>query len=266
MPATISHVPVDGREFHVEQSGSGDPLVLIHGGWGSTARWALIVDGLAESFHVVNYDRRGHGHSQASLVPATRRDQEDDLAALIEGLDIAPARLVGNSFGASIALSLAARRPDLVRSVAAHEPPLADLAADHPAIRQARADMATSIALIHEGRREAAAIAFVETLVLGPGGWDQMPQEVQAMMVRHADTFAGEQDDPEWAAADLDGIACPVLLTAGDQSPAWFGPATAAVHEAIPHADLVTIPGAGHVPHITHPAEYVELLTRFAAG
>ncbi len=266
MPATISQQRVNGLNFHVEESGSGDPLVLIHGGWGSTARWALIVDGLAESFHVVNYDRRGHGGSQANLVPATRRDQEDDLAALIESLDIAPAHLVGNSFGASIALGVAARHPDLVRSVSAHEPPLIDLVAGDAHVRKAAADMQASIALIHEGKPEAAAMEFVERIVLGPGGWDQMPPEVQAMMVRHADTFAGEQRDPEWAAADLAGIVCPVLLTAGDQSPAWFGPPTAAVHAAIPHAGLVTIAGAGHVPHITHTDEYVEVLTRFAAG
>jgi len=266
MPATISRVPVNGLDFHVEQSGSGDPLVLIHGGWGSTARWALIVDGLAESFRVDNYDRRGHGQTEAGPVAPTRREQEDDLAALIEELGVAPAHLVGSSFGGSIALSLAARRPDLVRSVSAHEPPLIDLVPNDPDVQRATDDLAYSVAIVEEGQPERAAAEFVERIVLGPGGWDMMPPEVQTMMIHNAPAFAGEQRDPKWASADLGGIACPVLLTRGDSSPVWFAPLMEAVSAELPAAEVATIAGAGHVPHVTHAAEYVELLTRFAEG
>jgi pimeloyl-ACP methyl ester carboxylesterase len=265
VPATITKQRANDLDFHVELSGSGDPLVLVHGGWGSTARWALIVDGLAESFHVVNYDRRGHGHSQNSAVPPTRLDQEDDLAGLIEGLGIGPANLVGSSFGGSIVLSLAARRPDLVRTVSAHEPPLVDFAADDADVRRAVADFRASMEMVKAGRNEDASREFVERVALGPGGWELTPPEVKAMMISHARAVAGEQADPNWGAADLSEIACPVLLTRGDSSPAWFAPLTEAVSAAIPHAEVTTIAGAGHVPHVTHTAEYVELLTRFAS-
>ena len=265
MTATTTLERANGIGFHVEQSGSGDPLVLIHGGWGSTARWALIVDGLARSFHVVNYDRRGHGGSESTAIPATRIDQEDDLAGLIEALGIGPAHLVGSSYGGAMALSLASRRPDLVRSACVHEPPLPALAPDHPDVAAAMDDFDELVALIHSGERERAARGFAERVAMGRGAWAHMPDAVKQLMVAHADTFAGEMADPDWTRADLTGIACPVLITRGDSSPGWFAPLADAAAAAIPHAELVTIAGAGHVPHVTHADEYVELITSFAA-
>jgi pimeloyl-ACP methyl ester carboxylesterase len=93
---------------------------------------ALIEEDLGRRFRVVSYDRRGHTGSEDSPEPGTRRDDEDDLADLIGALDLAPANVVGSSFGASIALGLAARRPELFRTLCAHEPPLLSLAADDP--------------------------------------------------------------------------------------------------------------------------------------
>ena len=256
---------VNGLGFHVEQTGSGDPLVLIHGSWGSTARWALIVDGLARSFRVVNYDRRGHGRSESSAVPATRIDQEDDVAGLIETLGIGPAHFVGSSFGGLMSLSLASRRPDLVRSVSAHEPPIPALAPDDPDVAATLGLFDEYVALIHAGEREPAARGFVENLAIGHGAWQMLPDEVKQQMVRHADTFAGEMSDPDWTKVDFDGIRCPVLLTRGDSSPAWFTPLMDELAAAMPDAEATTIAGAGHVPHVTHPDEYVELVSAFAA-
>ncbi|MGH3040987.1 MAG: alpha/beta fold hydrolase, partial [Gaiellaceae bacterium] len=100
----------------VEESGSGDPLVLVHGSWDDRQVWALIEDDLARRFRAVSYDRRGHSASEDSAEPGSRRDDEDDLAGLIETLGLAPAHVVANSFGSSIALGLAARQPELFRT------------------------------------------------------------------------------------------------------------------------------------------------------
>jgi pimeloyl-ACP methyl ester carboxylesterase len=267
VPATTSPQRVNGLNFHVEESGSGEPLVLIHGGWGSTARWALIVDDLAESFHVVNYDRRGHGRSENSDVPPTRLDQEDDVVGIVEALGVGPVHLVGSSFGGAMALSLALRRPDLVRSVCVHEPPLLAYAGDHPDVQHVLDDMNAIAALVRTGQREKAARECVERIMLGPGAWELTPQAVKDSMVAHADAFAGEMLDPNWTIVDdLDQIQAPVLLTCGDQSPAWFAPVIAGLREALPQAEVLTIEGSGHVPHVTHPEEYVEVLTRFASS
>ena len=80
---------------------------------------------------------------------------------------------------------------------------------------------------------------------------------------------SGEQRDPDWAEihlAALGGLAFPVLLTQGDQSPPFFSKIIARLAETIDSAEVRTLPGAGHVPHMTHAADYVSAISRFAAG
>ncbi|MET9382144.1 alpha/beta hydrolase [Streptomyces sp. NPDC002928] len=102
----------------------------------------------------------------------TRRQDEDDLAALIEGLGNAPAHVAGVSFGASIILGLAARRPELFRSIAVHEAPLVGVVADDPeAMAQLQPTMASIDAVLDhlgEGENEQGARLFVEEVALGP--------------------------------------------------------------------------------------------------
>ena len=117
----------NGAELYYELSGEGAPLVLVHGGWIDAKSWELVVPAFAEHFQVLAYDRRGHSRSRRPGA-GSRRHDEDDLIALLDALDLAPAHLVGNSFGAAIVLAVAGRRPDLVRSVVAHEPPLVGVA------------------------------------------------------------------------------------------------------------------------------------------
>lgn len=252
----------------VEESGSGDPLVLVHGSWEDRQAWTLIEYGLARDFRVVSYDRRGHTGSEDSAEPGSRRDDEDDLAGLIETLGLAPAHVVANSFGSSIALGLAARQPLLFRTLCAHEPPLFSLAADDPAVATFGAAVSPVLELIGRGEPEAAAREFVE-IVLGPDAWETLPEEERASMAANADSFAGEAFDPAWADIDLDAlsrISVPVLLTQGDQSPPLFATVIARLAAAMNSAEVRTLPGAGHIPHATHPAEYVAVISRFAAN
>lgn len=257
-------VPVNGVRLLVEESGSGEPMVLVHGSWDSRDTWALVEPDLAGTFRVVSYDRRGHSGSEDGAAPGSRRDDEDDLAALIE--DIAPAHLVGSSFGASIALGLAARRPELVRSLCGHEPPLLALVADDPLVAQTGARIGEVVKLIEDGSEEAGAQRFAE-LALGPGMWEMLPPENRERMITNASTFAEETRDQAGFGVDLDALAaleCPVLLTKGDQSPPFYAAIIAQLAEAAPRAEVRTIPGAGHLPHATHPAEWVGVVSDFA--
>jgi pimeloyl-ACP methyl ester carboxylesterase len=262
-------VEVNGVRLLVEESGAGEAILLVHGSWDDRQTWALVEEDLARRFRVVSYDRRGHTGSEDSVEPGSRRDDEDDLAGLIETLGLAPANVVANSFGGSIALGLAARRPELFRTLSAHEPPLMSLAADDPVVAQTGEAIRPVLELIERGEAEAAARDFVENIALGPGAWEMMPSEERASMVGNAQTFAGEALDPEWTSIDIDalsGVTFPVLLTQGDQSPPFFSKVIARLEEAMDSAEVRTLPGAGHVPHMTHPAEYVGVISRFAAG
>src|SRR4051812_22248254 len=92
-------------DLYYETVGEGDPLGFVHGSWNDHSSLQPPVGApVRASFRVISYDRRGHGRSEAVPGQGTRRQDEDDLAALIEELGPAPAHVAGNSFGASIVL------------------------------------------------------------------------------------------------------------------------------------------------------------------
>ncbi|GHB46346.1 alpha/beta hydrolase [Streptomyces cirratus] len=258
---------VNGVELFYEVTGEGDPLVLVHGSWADHHTWRLVVPRLAESYRVVVYDRRGHSRSERPPGPGTRTQDEDDLAALIETLDLAPAHVAGSSFGGSTALGLAARRPDLFRTLAAHEPPLLGLVEGDQEAEAARLRLDAVFADIRAGDRAAAARRFVEEVVSGPGEWERVPEPIRETFVANAPTFLDEQSDPSWAMVDLPRLAAtytgPVLLTLGGEGMPWFPGITAKLAKALRRARVVTLEGAGHVPHLTHPDAYVDTLTGF---
>jgi pimeloyl-ACP methyl ester carboxylesterase len=264
---------VNGVRLHHELHGTrGDALVLVHGSWDSHHDWDLVVPALAGSFRVLTYDRRGHSQSEGIPGPGSVREDVADLAALIEHLALAPAWVVGNSFGASITLRLAGERPELFRGLSAHEPPLLSLLADDPALAPMLREVDRKIGAIVEriaaGDHAGAAEQFVETVALGPGSWARMPPELQQTFIENAPTFLDEASDPEQIAFDLAwirGFSRPVLLTRGDESPPMFAPVVTRLGAALPHAEVVTLPGAGHVPHATHPDAYVDAIMSFTS-
>ncbi|MFV8834938.1 alpha/beta fold hydrolase [Aquisalimonas sp. APHAB1-3] len=246
------------------------PLVLVHGSWDSHHDWDPLMPALREAFQVLRYDRRGHSQSERPTGPGSIREDVADLAALIEYLELAPAWVVGNSFGASIALRLAGEHPGLLRGVVAHEPPLFSLLAEDPDLSPMLADVQSRIRFVVEriesGDHAGGTEAFVETVALGPGTWQTVPPDYQQVMIENAPTFLDEAKDPDAPAFELDWISDfsrPVLLTLGDQSPPIFAPVVTRLSEALPRAEVVTFPGAGHIPHATHPEAYLETVAAF---
>ena len=260
---------VNGVDLAYEMHGDGPPLVLSHGSWGDRSGWAAVVSDLARSFRVVIWDRRGHGESGDLPGQGLREQDSDDLAGLIEALGIAPAHVAGNSFGGSISLGLAARRPQLFRSIAVHEPPVFDVLTGEDAseARVVVERIRRVTERLAEGEMEAGAALFADSVVGQAGSWEKFSSDARAMMVRHAPTFLDENRDPGVFALDLEGLSRfkrPALLTYGTVSPSYFGGAVRKVASVMPNARVHVFDGAGHVPHRSHPAAFVEVLTTFA--
>jgi pimeloyl-ACP methyl ester carboxylesterase len=263
-------IEVNGVRLYYELHGSGEPLVLVHGSWGDARSWRLVVPGLAESFRVVVYDRRGHSRSQRPDTPGSVDEDGDDLAALLEALDLAPAHVVTSSYGGNIALRLATRRPEVFRSLSCHEPPLFSLLEDDPALREllqqgARSDQEVG-RRIAQGDHEGAARQFVEEVAFGPGAWErELPPELRAIFVNNAPTYLDELEDPTGSGGDEDALAqleLPVRLTQGSASPPTFPAVIDRLVELIPRVSREIIHGAAHVPQLTMPERYVEITTR----
>jgi pimeloyl-ACP methyl ester carboxylesterase len=265
----MSALNTDGATLDYREAGSGAPLVLVHGSWGDREIWDLVRPGLERSFRTIAYSRRGHGRSSGggSLDADVR-----DLAALIEQLDAAPAHLAGNSLGATICLRLLASRPDLVESVSAHEPPLFGLLAGdptwEPALEEVQRRVGAVLELIAQDRTPEAAERFVDEVALGPGTWAQLPSEERQRFIRHATTFAEENADPGMYGIELTTLAdvtTPVLLTGAAASPPLFEPVLERLAATLPRAERHRFPDAGHLPHLTHPDEYLDAVTDFAS-
>jgi len=267
----MATVQVNGVRLFFELTGTGNvPLVLVHGSWASLEDWELVVPRLAQSFRVLTYDRRGHTASERPAGQGSVREDVADLAALIEHLDLAPAWIVGNSFGAVITLRLAGERPDLFRGLIVHEPPLFPLLGDDPALapllQEVGRRVGAVVARIASGDHAGAAEEFVDTVALGPGSWAQIAPALRRVLIENAPTFLDEVNDSESLRFDLDwikGFTKPALLTQGAHSPPAFAPVIAKLATALPHADVFTFTDAGHLPHATTPDAYVESIVAF---
>jgi pimeloyl-ACP methyl ester carboxylesterase len=261
---------VNDIDLHYELSGSGPSLVLVHGSWGDHHNWDLVAPALSESFQVLTYDRRGHSASERPDAQGSVFEDADDLAGLVEQLGLAPANIVGNSFGAAITLRAATRRPDVFHTLMAHEPPLFPLLAGtefQSALDEVQRRIGPVVELLAAGDDEAGARLFVDTIAFGEGAWDgQLTEEMRATFISNAPTWLDETRDPDALQMDLDALGSfgkPALLTSGTESPPFFGPVVDTIAAALPAAQRKTIEGADHVPHVSVPGRFVELVKTF---
>jgi pimeloyl-ACP methyl ester carboxylesterase len=128
-----NRVRVPGAELYYEVRGSGPTLLLICGGVYDAAGYAALADALADRYTVVTYDRRGNSRSplEGPRTPQSIEVHADDaFRILTETAGGDPAYVFGNSSGAVIGLELAARHPESVRRLVAHEPPLFEVLPD----------------------------------------------------------------------------------------------------------------------------------------
>jgi pimeloyl-ACP methyl ester carboxylesterase len=270
MPETEAN----GVRLYYEIHGGGEPLVLVHGSWVDATRWRLVVPGLAKSFRVLVYDRRGHSRSERPDAPGSVDEDGDDLAALLETLELAPAHVVTSSYGGTIALRLAMRRPEIFRSLSCHEPPLWSLLQGDPERHEILQEGARSLDAvgwrIADGDHEGGARQFVEEVAFGSGAWEnELSPEMRAIFVQNAPTFLDELQDPQQLRIDEDALShlgLPVRLPQGSESPPTFAAVIDRLIELIPQAGRETIDGAGHAPQLTHPERYVEVVTRAVRG
>jgi pimeloyl-ACP methyl ester carboxylesterase len=246
-------------------------MVLIHGSWGDHANWSPVVPGLSKNFRVLAYDRRGHSRSEKIATQGSAEEDGMDAAALLARLGLAPAHIVGNSFGATIALKLAARQPSVFRSLAVHEPPLFGLLADDPStapmLKEGRNRVEAVVKMLQGGDRSGGARQFVETLMVGPGGWDRLHPQMKQIFVNNADTWLDETKNPPDLNLDLKALSRfgkATMLSFGGRSPPFFKPIIEKLARTITNSKVFTYAEAGHTPHITHPEEFVRQVTKFA--
>ena len=242
----------DDADIAYRVEGDGPPLVLLHATLSRASAWRGVVDALRGEATLVALDRRGH---RASPDPDPLRlsiaDHVADVAAIVDWEGIAPAAVLGHSFGGCVALELAARRPDLVSGVVAYEPPYLPVAPRE--IREGMAGMAAgSAGALARGDGAAAAEMFLRA-VLGDEGFEGLAPSVRAAVLREGEAAASDARLAGLDPAGLGRIACPVTIVLGGASDPAYAAIAAGLAELVPHARIVVLPGAGHMGAVTRP-------------
>ncbi len=105
---------IDGKEFNLQRSGEGSPLVLVHGVGADLESWDGVARELGEVFDIIRYDQRGHGRSHRPSGPYKIRDFVNDLRLIMAANGLQRAHIAGFSLGGMVAQGLAIEYPQLV--------------------------------------------------------------------------------------------------------------------------------------------------------
>jgi pimeloyl-ACP methyl ester carboxylesterase len=246
------YAPVNGLQMYYEIHGAGEtppsgggglggePLLLLHGAYGTVDLWGPILASLAENRRVIAVEQQGHGHTADIDRPFSYEQMADDTAALMRHLGIRQADVFGYSMGGNIGLQLAIRHPDLVRKLVAVS---ANYRHDgyYPEV----------LAGIQQITPEVFAGSPLEAAYLrnapNPADWPRLIEKLKAL---DDEAFA-------WPDEDIQGIAAPTLIVSGDADVVRPDHAVAMLRllgggvpgdlTGLPKSQLAIVPGTTHV-------------------
>ena len=257
----------DGTPIAIFSSGTGPPLVLVHGATADHTTFRVVGPMLAASFTVHAIDRRGRGASGDAPTYAIQREFED-VAAVAEMLAVGSAgavAVVGHSYGGRCALG-AALLTDAVGSVVSYEgAPTPAGVTYHPPGIEARLR-----ALLDAGDRDGALATFLAEVVgMSPAALDAYRADpVWPIRAAAAGTILRELEaeaDPSASVDALGHVRQPVLQILGGDSLPVFRSATIALDARLPDSRIIIIDGARHAAHHTHPDAFVRAVRDFLA-
>jgi pimeloyl-ACP methyl ester carboxylesterase len=251
--------------------GSGEPVLLIHGGFIADTFVPLLAEPrLVGSYRLIAYHRRGYGGSSGAAAPFTIQQQAADARALLRHLGISRAHVAGHSYGGVIAIQLALDAPDLVSSLALLEPALVALVPSAPTFMK----LLDSVQAMHQrGDRAGATDAFL-TQVMGPAYRplldEALPRGAFEQAVVDSDTCLGVELEAlqRWSftAEDATRIQRPVLSIIGGESGPIFDEIHSLVKQWIPHLEELVVPRANHALQYMNPGAVADGLAGFFDG
>lgn len=223
------------RTWH-EVRGDGEPVVLLHGGFGDSRDFGPNLARLADRFRVHTVDRRGHGRTPDVPGPVGMDVLAGDLAAFLERVVGGPAHLVGYSAGGVVALGVAQRRPDLVRRLVVLNTAFAE----------------DGWMFLPEVGGELPAEVADRYAEVSPDGRDHLPVVVEKYArAAHSDEVV-----------DLAAITCPTLVLGSDDDIVHLEH-TVAMYRGIANAQLCVLPGTSHLLPFERPELCASVVAEF---
>lgn len=249
-PATATmteqgQVRVNGVRLWYATTGSGSPILLLHGGLGSSDDWGNQVAALAAHHRVIVMDARGQGRSTRDDTPYSYDLLADDVVTLLDALKIDKVDVAGWSDGANVGLNLAMRHPQRIGKLFAFGANasvsgLAGAPDKQPIFPQLMQRMSTDYARLSPT----------------PGGFEAVAAAMDAMW----------STQPEWTDAQLASIKAPVWIVDGDHEEFIRREHTEHLANAIPGAGLLILPGVSHFAPLQSPTLFNAVLLQFLDG
>ncbi|GAA2163395.1 alpha/beta fold hydrolase [Actinomadura napierensis] len=254
-------------QLYARDVGSGTPLVLLHAFPLSSAMWLEQRQGLANRFRVVTPDLRGFGGSRLGTDEPSIDAMADDVAHLFRRLGLQRAVVGGLSMGGYVAMALCRRHPDLVLGVVLAS---TRAAADTDAARENRLRQADAI------DRDGTVQVLLDELLPGLVG----PTTYRQRALVYGRVRGLVQATPPPAAAwaqramagrpeafeTLRGLKVPALVMVGDEDTIATEDEARAMADALPNAELLVIPRAGHLCAVEQPDLFNQAVAEFAAA
>jgi pimeloyl-ACP methyl ester carboxylesterase len=259
--------PHPGR-LAAHSQGDGPVVLCLHSSTGTHAQWNGLADALSGRWQVVAPDLHGHGRSPAwpTAVLNTLHVDANAVTQLVQpawGLVRRGIHLVGHSYGAAVAMQIALRHPQWVRSLTLYEPVAVGivrrLAPQDAALDEVREIASRVAGLLDQGDALAAARAFT-TYWGGDAAWDGLGtarREAIAsrmpVVPRHFDALFAAT----WGEQALSRLTMPMLLIHGQHTRAPARRIVELLAQVLPHAQHCELAGAGHLGPMTHAASVV---------
>lgn len=259
-------INIRGCEYHYEVYGSGDEtIVLSHGLLWSGTMFHKQVSFFKDKYKVITYDHRGQGQSEVTASGYDINDLYKDGVELIEKLDLGRVHFGGLSMGGFVALRLAARRPDLLKSVILME---TSAQPEPNKIKYGFLNTTVKIFGIPIVAPRVMKIMFGEKFLNDPDRkeerkeWTTHLNNNKKTIVRSVSGVINRKGVED----ELSNIKCPTLILVGTQDKATVPAKAEFIHSKIPHSVLKYIDGGGHTSSIEEPEQYNHEINLFLSS
>ncbi|GMQ26159.1 alpha/beta fold hydrolase [Algoriphagus sp. oki45] len=248
-------IEANGVNLYYEEKGNGKEVVLFsHGLLWSHKMFAAQVEVLSKSYRVIAYDHRGQGQSE-SKGPFDMDTVAEDAAALIENLGLGKVHFAGLSMGGFVGMRLAARRPDLIKSLilmetSANAEPVENL----PKYKTLNG-IVKWLGVIAPVANKVMPIMFAESWLTNPSNSVEIKHWKKELMANKK-SITGPVEGVIYRKGveeELSKITCPTLIMVGDEDVATKPEKAKFIQMGISGAELHRIPGAGHSSCIEKP-------------
>ncbi|NKX45047.1 alpha/beta fold hydrolase BchO [Roseicyclus persicicus] len=261
------------HRWHVQVTGAGPDVLLLHGAGASSHSWARLVPDLTRRHRVIALDLPGHGWTRSPRGRARLADVARDIATLCAQEGWAPEVVIGHSAGGAVGLELARQGLITPRRIVVVNGALEDFRGAagvlFPIMAKVLALNPFTGLLISQGSR---SLSQVRSILASAGTeLDEAALAPYARLIQrraHVDGTLAMM--AQWSLEDLNralpGIGTPTLFLHGEKDGAVAVRVAERAVAAMPDARLVVLAGVGHLAHEEAPAEVAEQIAQFTAG